>query len=151
MGPCIEEFVPQPTRFGQLTAEDYERLWHDAWAVTAMCLQELRTACERIDAEFLVFTIPSRMQTEPEFMQTVNEVLADMDLDKDLPYRTLRAICKKSQIRYFDLTPSFRNAYASTNEPLFLIDRHWNRAGHRVATDILLAHLDSESLLPATQ
>ncbi len=94
-------------------------------------------------AELVVMIIPDEYQVDPEMLAGTSAA----DFDLQLPQRRLKAFFEERGIDHLDVLPVFRER--ARQERLYLLrDSHWNRAGNRLAAELLLRHLgasDSES------
>ena len=104
---------------------------HDlpAYAVTARLLDEMNRLVREHGARFFVVYVPQRSEFES---------------DTPLPYvRTVHAmiddITRRAGIPMIDLAPAFRQQAGAGRELVFLIDAHWNPAGHALAAEVLLS------------
>lgn len=106
-------------------------------------LRELNAQAVRSGARLVVVAIPDEYQVDPDVARMAaraeGRVLASYDLDR--PQRELGRALAAEGIDHVDLLPVFREHQA--REPLYVPrDTHWNRAGHRLAAEALMAHLE---------
>lgn len=97
------------------------------------------------NARFIVAIYPDEFQVDPRlFRQIVDRFkLSERDYDLRLAQKILTAYLDSREIEYVDFTDRF--AAAAESENLYLPrDTHWNRAGNRLAADILFSRLIGE-------
>ncbi len=95
-------------------------------------------------SELVVMIIPDEYQADSQVLAAAGGNEADFDLE--LPQRRLKAFFEEHGIRYLDVLPAFRER--GSQERLYLPrDSHWNRAGNRLAAQLLLGHLNPPTFL----
>lgn len=124
-----------PDRLGRVTAS----------------LAEMATVSRRHGAELLVVLIPDEVQVDPELQAAViaSRSLSAADMDFAQPNRALVARLDALGIASLDLLPAFQEA-ARERRLYVPRDTHWNRAGNRLAAELMLAALRSRLAVRAT-
>jgi len=107
-------------------------------------LREMRAQVARSrGVRLVVMVIPDEYQVHPDVaLQAARaEGRGPEAYDLDRPQRELGRSLTDEGIEWVDLLPAFRERGA--HERLYAPrDTHWNRAGHRLAAEEVLAHLD---------
>jgi hypothetical protein len=127
-------------------------LFTDGWAVTQRIILEWDGAARESGARLVVFTVPSREETDPEYARRVADTLENPDalcLEEGVADRRIVSILERSHIPNIDLLPSFRSALREEGRQLFARDNHWNAEGHSLAADEVFEALSEEGFLPA--
>lgn len=147
--PFIAEFLPE-LGDRDLTRADYEEIWDEAWGTTLHLIRETRTLANRHGAEFAVLIVPERLQVEPDFRALAESQNPGVRLDPERIGADFAEFSAATGIPVLDLTPIFGRAYAEQGRRLYhrLGDRHWNPAGHAMATSEMIEFLDARGLLP---
>ena len=135
----------------QVYLKDYPESWNTAWFVTGGLLRELKREVAAQGAALLVMIVPTRVQVYSKDWQQVLETYSDMEKHEweiGKPNRLLRQILEQEGIGYVDLLPPFIQ-HANQSGPLLYLssDGHWNREGHRLASEILSETLIHHSVL----
>jgi hypothetical protein len=105
-------------------------------------LRELKAQAGQANTRLVVMVIPDEYQVDPSVALLAARAdrrgLEQFDLDR--PQRELARALAAQGIESVDLLPAFREQGA--RERLYVPrDTHWNRAGHRLAGERLLAYL----------
>lgn len=114
--------------------------------------EEIRTALgraraltSRAGAELVLFFFPAK---EHVYWPLASRALADPAAYRFEPLvEDWRRACAALGLRCLDLTPGFQARAGEGEQLYFRIDGHWNRAGHELAADLILAYLRQEGLL----
>lgn len=112
-----------------------------AWDISAALLKQFSQEVERQGSLFAVVLIPSATSVCDDCFQVVKQRAGSQasQLQQDYPEQRLEAICRKSHIPFWSMTPDFRTAAPHANstladEQLFLAGvGHWNERGSTVA------------------
>ena len=109
-----------------------------AWQLTQRLLSEWASDTRQAQARPVLLLIPSHLQVHQDLLA---QVLADNSLpaetfDSDYPNRRLAAFCDSEGIDVIDLLPGFRAA-AGGDALYYRQNPHWNRAGHRLAAELI--------------
>lgn len=144
--PFLVDYSEEAAR--DLAREEYDAYWSEAWRVTRRVLLEADRLSAEHGARFAVFTVPSDFQVQAGAMDLLESRYAPLRFDADKMERELAAFTADAEIPLLALTPAFRRE-AEANRVLFHLieDRHWNAAGHELATAELVGFLERESLL----
>jgi len=134
-----------------LFVDDPPQVWKDAWAVTQAVLLKFRDDAQAAGARFVVMTIPSAEQIDPEAQRKI-EARVGRALDWDRPDAILVPFARGHGIPILPLAPVFREAYAKSGETLYGFGGggnhgHWNERGHALAATTLLEFLQREGLI----
>jgi len=148
-GAHVETYVPEAARTGGVSQEDYRRLWDEAWDITSRLMLAMQDVAEAQGARFAVFTVPSKLQTDPAYREYVQAEFPGLEWDLGRTERRLAALGQAHGFLVLDLQPAFDQAQRRAGLFHRLRDRHWNRAGHRVAAATLAELLDRHGLLPS--
>ncbi len=134
---------------GQLTAifkEPSDPVWKDAWQVTEELLLMMRDEVAQGNAKFLVVTLSSGIQVNPD--PTLREEFMKRMKINDLSYpdRRIKALGEREGFHVLNLAPSLQT-YAE-RQKIFLHgfgrtlgDGHWNESGHRAAGEMIAQDL----------
>jgi len=123
----------------QIFATERPPSWGHAWQVTDKILLQLKDEVERSGASLLVMVIPTMFQVHDDYWTAPG---GDQAWDLEMPNLMLHRILEKHDIDYVDLLPHFRANAAEDRKQLYLQnDAHWNESGHRIAADVVAAHL----------
>jgi len=109
-------------------------------------LREIHDLCKQKNVGFMLVLIPQHYQmSEASFRASLAYFKEDAhDYERDYPNQLLRTFCRGLQVPFLDLLPVFEKA----DRPLFFQrrDKHFNRAGHRVAGRAIAEAIERESL-----
>jgi hypothetical protein len=147
--PFMAEFVPELADW-DFTRAEYQELWDEAWSITLRLIAETEALARGHGAAFALLIVPERLQVEPDFRALVEAENPGIRLDPDRIGADFAEFSAATGVPLLDLTPIFRRAYVQDGHLLYhrLGDRHWNPAGHVLATAELVAFLDDRRLLP---
>ncbi len=118
-----------------------------AWQTTARILAQLKQDVEAIDSKLVVFSVPALQEViEPNIEPSTNDLLCMADAPG---YDRLKQILGDFEIDYIDLLPTFRRISSENDVNLFRAsDKHWNPAGHLLASEIVVSALTQRGYLP---
>lgn len=146
--PALERFDESAAR-KSLTKAQYEKLWSDAWMGTRRILVAVRDLARANGAEFVLFTVPMKMQVDADLRRKVEQRHPNLRFDMDKINRELGRFCRDENLRCLDLLPAFRQAYAEGKGPLYhKFDDHWNPRGHDLAAALVADYVQKEVLGP---
>lgn len=111
-----------------------------AWQVTDQLLADIVNEGQRQHIRLIFVLIPQELQVnQPAWEEAVGILGLDPTAyDRDLPSQRFSALLTKYKIPVIDLTPGFRAAITAGTD---LYDGHFNRAGHDLATELILQGL----------
>lgn len=136
----------------QVYMKDYPESWTMAWHVTSNLLSEMKKEVTERGARLFVVIVPTRFQVRPEDWRHVLQTYSEMrsqGWDVEKPNRLLQKILEVEEISYVDLLVPFRRYSEQTGVQLYLAsDGHWSQEGHRLASEILMDALISQSFVP---
>jgi GDSL-like lipase/acylhydrolase family protein len=126
--------------FEEPVPEEIER----GWTLTALLLEQMQTEAARGGAGLAIVLLPVEYQLSEEmfadFVLGAGTALEEMDGDR--PQRVMTDIAARLGIPVIDLLPGFRRRTAEDESPLYVSgDGHWNEAGHRLATGVVVREL----------
>jgi hypothetical protein len=122
--------------------EPTTEVWKEAWRVTEGVLLQMRDEVAEKKAQFFVFTVTNGIQVDPNAAQRI--AYAKWLGVSDLFYseHRLQRFCQGHHIPILVLGPSFQE-YATQHQVFLhgfektLGTGHWNKAGHRLAGQLL--------------
>jgi lysophospholipase L1-like esterase len=130
------------------TGAFFEAAWSRAQQTTDAVLVRLSVDAADAGANFGIFTVPSKLQTEPGYFEVVRARFPEVTLDLELPHRHLAALCESNAIPFRDLLPDFRDAIAAGHQLNYAVeDSHWNPAGHALAAILVAEWIREKNLL----
>jgi hypothetical protein len=124
--------------------------WKDAWSVTEHALVKLQTAVEQNGARLGVFIIPDRRQVYDDDWTATLARLPDLPvsgLDRERPTKTIESLLQAHNISELNLLEPFR---AAEDRLYFMIDGHFNPAGHTLTAQLLASWLHENGLIPGS-
>jgi hypothetical protein len=120
-------------------------------ALTDHLLAALRDTTRAAGGQVALVLLPIRYQlADSAFVEFARHgTAAQQELAIGRPQIVMGEIAGRLEIPVIDLLPKFREWTASNHsDPLFLEwDGHWNEAGHRLATQVVVAGLQQSGLL----
>lgn len=128
---------------------DAERLWDEAWLATRRLLIEMDRVARDAGAKLVVLLVPADFQVVPQAQAALRAAYPDAPFDPLRIDRELAAFLAERGIPFLDPTPEFVRVQAE-GRPLYyaLEDRHWNAAGHALASELLAEFLVERGLVP---
>ena len=147
LGAQLTTFNPSLSSVA-LSEEDYTQIWNEGWKVSERLITEIADLTRNNDSEFLLITVPAKIEIEENFRSMIGELYTGLVFDTRQTGRRLSRLSAETGIRFLDLQPEFLQAYQATGQPLFhhLSDRHWNIEGHRLAAEKTAGYIFSEIL-----
>ena len=137
----------------QLYLKESSEEWDIAWHVTHGLLRELHRDVVASGARLFVMVVPTRFQVRSQDWRQVLETYGDMknhEWEIDKPNRLLRQMLERERIDYVDLLSPFRKYTNQSDSSLYLAsDGHWNREGHRLASQIIFEELTQRGMMAA--
>jgi len=125
-------------------------LWEDAWLVTRRLLLEMDRVARGAGAGFVVLLVPADFQVDPRALAAIEATYPDVAFDPLHINRELATFAAQAGIPLLDPTAALAREQTAGRPMYYAIeDRHWNAAGHALATELLAAFLDERGLLPA--
>jgi len=126
------------------------REFQDQWRYVQQFLIEMKSVCDARGARFVMALFPDRLVIEEALWQTMvtRYHLDPAAYDHDAPAQLLKTFCQQHGIPAVDLTPAFRRQ-GRQGGLYHLGDTHWNRAGNRLAADVIYDFLAGQKLVPA--
>ena len=99
---------------------------------------------------FADFTVPSKIEVDAAFRARYEKRFPRLEFDAERTNRPVESFCGKRDIPFLDLRQELLAAVEAGSGSLHhgITDRHWNRDGHRVATEALIEFLDEHGLIP---
>jgi hypothetical protein len=132
--------------------EPVNDVWAQAWRVTEGLIATMRDEVKNRGARFVVVTLSNGPQVSPE--PRVREEFKKRFEIKDLfyPDNRIKALCGREQIPVITLAPEMQE-FAQVHKVFLhgfdgnLGNGHWNKAGHRVAGEMIAKKLCEGTLL----
>lgn len=124
--------------------------WEEAWEITKRVLSRLQQEIILHDIEFIIIGIPDHIQVNEYLREEVFAIYPMMaehegEWDWEKPNTLLREFCQAEGIRYFDLSPTFKEEIQQGSPPLYYYyDGHWNQNGHRLVAECLYRMLKEQ-------
>jgi hypothetical protein len=146
--PYLTELLPQHAQDGR-TKADYERLWADAWRVSAALLGTMAQDVRAAGARFAVFVPPSKIQGDPEHRQRIEQAFPGARIDPLKMDREIKALGDRLGFAALDITTPILAEAAKGGAPLYFDfeDEHWTPHGNRIAAEALAAQLRQAGLV----
>ena len=109
--------------------------------MTKELILEMRAEARKHGAELFVAMIPAQFQVHETYWRERLErtpAMWDMTWELDKPNRILTAFLDTNGIAHIDLLPEFRRRAATVEQEFyFVLDNHWNEAGHELAAELI--------------
>lgn len=146
--PFLAEFAPEHSTRG-LSAQDYETLWAEGWAVTKALIRSMRQAAEAKGADFAMMVMAPKLQVDTVHQARVVQAFPGLRLDPTRINRAFEAFGRAEGIPVFDaLTPLLEAASAGEDGLYFDIeDEHMTAKAHRLVAASLARQLRDSGLL----
>lgn len=145
----LAEADPKAFPDSRMSSDDYLRLDQEAWTMTTHVVCAMRDLAEQYRARFAVFTVPSRLQVDSQYLSFLKSLFPGLKWEPDKTNRRLAAFAAEERIPLLEVTSAFQDCYEHGGPPLFFQgDPHWNAEGHRVAAEVVAAWLREEGLAP---
>lgn len=150
IGAHLDTFAPRFNSKVDVSAQDYEHMWVEAWEITCQAILETNVLAKTNGAKLAVFTVPSKIQVDPEYLELVQDYYPGLALDIRHTERKLLAFGASNSVPVLDLVPVFRETQQAMKARLHytLDDAHWNPAGHELAARTVAEWLDAQQLIP---
>lgn len=148
LGVYANNFDPELNDEGGLDEAGYAQAWESAWRDTEAVLGRLHDDVQASGAKLALFTIPSKLQSEPLYQGAIAKAYPKLQLDLDKPNARLAALCEREEIPFRDLLPDFRLGISEGKELAYQRgSSHWNPQGHALAARQIAAWLRESGLL----
>lgn len=125
--------------------------WLDAMALAGDLVKALAREVAGQDGRLAVVAVPAPEQVYAERWERIVRRYAAMQReqwDLEQPNRAAGRIAEQAGAAFLDLLPIFRQAAATSSQPLHLrVDGHWTPAGERLAAEATAAFLRASGLL----
>ena len=145
-GPIPQEFAPLLTEAPEFLAQSQ--------AGTLGAFKALKATAAELDAELVVFVIPSRSAVDDEFAASFAEGYLKMPadrLDPNRPAAMFRQAAEGAGVRLIDTTEAMRAAQAKADGPLYFTrDFHFTPEGNRAFAQTVHASLNELGLAPGS-
>ncbi|MCX5770357.1 MAG: SGNH/GDSL hydrolase family protein [Candidatus Hydrogenedentes bacterium] len=137
----------------KLRPDQYDLKWQEAWKKTEALIQMTCDLARRNGVQFLLMSMPSKIEADPNALKRVKQKFPQLKLNLEKANVRLQAIADRIACPFLNLLPAFRQHYQEGGKPLFYSyqDRHWNKLGHKLASENLAAFLDQKRLVPPVQ
>jgi len=150
LGAHAATFDPTLNRKKAVSADQYQRMWDDAWTTMDKTVAEIKSLAEDHGARLAMVTVPSKLEVESEYLKLVKKTYPGMTFDPDRAEQHLMQMGTSHEIPTLGLVKAFRETYESSGIPLFysIDDSHWNVAGHYLAAQRVAQWLCNQTLVP---
>lgn len=149
LGVYLSNFDPSLNPNSPFSSQDYTAAWNDAREVTRRIIHAFGVLSNEEELPLAVFTVPSKLQVEPEVGERVTRAYPAFHLDLERPQNDLAEWTRTADLPFLDLVPIFREAHHNGRRLNFaLSDSHWNAEGHRLAAESVAAWLETTGLIP---
>ncbi len=118
--------------------------WPEAYRVTLRMIRESKELAERHSAKFLVMLIASTQMVEERWEEALRGYAGAESITWDFarPYQAIDKLGKESGFEVINLLQPFRQDFRETGQShSWPHDGHWNERGHRLAAEVVNAHL----------
>lgn len=118
--------------------------WPDAYRLTLRMIKESKELAERQGAKFLVMLIASTPMVEQRWEEALRGYGGAKTVTWDFgrPYREIAKLGEESEFQVISLLDPFQADYRATRQShSWPHDGHWNQSGHRLAAEVVNAHL----------
>ncbi len=128
-------------------AKEPDSTLQHAWDVTEAIISDLKSTCDSVKSELIVFYVPSKEVIYDSTWQEIitSYTMSDEDFSVDYPGIRLGMICNRLGINFIDPTQILRlKAEILKNENnriYFKIDRHLNKTGNKMIGEILAGNI----------
>ncbi len=125
-----------------------------AWDLTEAIISDLKSACDSVNSELIIFYIPSKEAIYHDTWQEIKStyMMTDDEYSLDEPLIRLGSICRKMGINFIDPTQNLKHeAEILRNENkriYYKIDRHLNNIGNKLVGEILARYIQNRDSTP---
>lgn len=146
--PYLAEFSEQYSKWG-LSAADYERLWADAWEVTAAVILEMKRISEQAGAQFVMVAMPAKLQVSQAAQAEIKAAYPELALDPMQINRKLAAWTARNGVAFIDPIDALIAAREMGVEGLFygIDDKHMTARGQNIVGTYVAGKLQAMNLL----
>ncbi len=146
--PFLAEFAPQHST-QDLSAQDYEALWAEGWAVTKAIILRMRQAAEAKGAGFAMMVMAPKLQVDAAYQARVVQAFPGLKLDPFRINRAFEEFGRKEGIPVLDALTPLVEAAATGEDGLYfdIEDEHMTAKAHRLVAASLARQLRSSGLL----
>ncbi|HXF93632.1 MAG TPA: hypothetical protein VNK46_12810 [Nitrospiraceae bacterium] len=124
--------------------------WPEAYQMTLRMIRESKELAERHGAKFLVMLIASTAMVEQRWEEMLRKYPAAQSITWDFakPFQEIDKLGKESGFVVINLLQPFRQDFLETGQShSWPHDGHWNERGHRLAAEVVNAHLHQHRVL----
>ncbi len=132
-------------------AEEYTRVWENAWEVTKALILELAKELELNKIGFFMVIIPNEFEFRPDIWYKMYPNMKPIKPDLQKPERILSKFLEANQIDHILLRPEFEKYTRTTRMDLHFHregDNHWNANGHEISAQLIYKRLIDYKLVP---
>ena len=143
----INEFKDELAIFakpGTQFFKDHQKIWRNAFTLTAANYIRMKRVCDAKNAQFLVVFVDNQCLYNKERINELYSLMPQLkdQIDFQKPMNDLEKIFAKYKISSLDLTPWFEKYYKEYKRSgHFKYDGHWNKEGHRLTAHVLQDYL----------
>jgi hypothetical protein len=143
----------------ELYRVSHDKVWEDAWQITAMTLAELKKEVEADGAKLVVVSFIDAFRSKADWLAQYKRQIGFNRLppgfNPDYPLLRLRQIIQSQGIAFLELGSYFLEYHDKFNlkPPYFSYwcDSHWNPLGHFIASHVVARYLIEHDLVPLSQ
>jgi len=152
MGYILSAGLLSPKRWidnFDITSESAGKKWQNM----TLILSKIVARAEQSGIETAMVFIPGPLLYDPrQYSEKNPRIITGTEIhqrwlteDTEIQKR-LALWANKKKIPYLDLTPTFRKAVQANSNLNFVLDGHWNNAGHQVAAEAIAAWLSDQKV-----
>lgn len=133
----------------RLFSEFFNKETEKLWQITQALIFQIKNTSENNDADFLVIILPIPEQQDSQLFEPIIKKypeLADIDMDLDLPQKTLKNYLADKKINYLDLLPGFKKI----KDDLYFPPEdggHYNIFAHKVVAEMIFEYFQDKNLI----
>jgi len=107
-------------------------------------LVEIDAYCKQSDIPIVFALAPSMVQIEDALWTEVQEFDTTINLQRDLPNKSLLAFAKAHQLQMIDLMPALLTSERKGIKMYNIQEQHWTAEGNKVVAEVLARYLQNQ-------
>ncbi|MGB0909948.1 MAG: alginate O-acetyltransferase AlgX-related protein, partial [Nitrospirales bacterium] len=146
--PFLAEFAPEySTR--DMTADEYEQIWNDGWAVTRALILRMRDETLANGARFAMMVMAPKLQVEVDYQEKVLETYPNLRLDLTRINRVVDEFGRQTGIPVLDARSVLVEAARAGQSGLYyhIEDEHMTAKSHQLLAQSLAQQLQELELV----
>ncbi len=149
LGSHLINFEPALRRDKDMTESMYRQYWEEARAINEVVLIEMYRITKEYNIPLALFTVPSKVQVEPNYQERVYDMYPGLEFDWELTEHAVLALADKQGFFALNLVPAFQEEHLATSKMLHYhrADTHWNPLGHHFAASRVADWLIEQALV----